>query len=151
GGLVLLVVAVGMVVAAQRAGPRRVLAAGAAVVVVVQIPVRAAVSGWPPAGWVFVACDVGQGDAVVLPAGPRAAVAIDAGPDPVAVDRCLHDLGVSEVPLLVFSHYHLDHVAGLAGVFHGRHVGRVITGPLAEPASGERLVHDALAAHGLVI
>ena len=26
--------------------------------------------GWPPAGWVLAACDVGQGDALVLRAGP---------------------------------------------------------------------------------
>ena len=41
------------------------------------------------AGWIFVACDVGQGDGLVLPAGPHTAVVIDSGPDPVAMDRCL--------------------------------------------------------------
>ncbi|MCU1658654.1 MAG: competence protein ComEC [Pseudonocardiales bacterium] len=149
GGMALLGVAVGLVLAAHRAGPRRALAASAAIAVVVLIPVRAAVSGWPPAGWALVACDVGQGDALVLRAGPGSAVVIDTGPDPVAVDRCLRDLGVADVPLLAISHYHLDHVAGIVGVFHGRHVGRVITGPLAQPFSGEKLVHDTVAAHRL--
>ena len=63
-------------------------------------------------------------------------VEIDAGPDPVLVDRCLRDLDITEIALLAFTHFHLDHVGGLAGVLHGRRVGRVITGPLAEPASG---------------
>ena len=38
--------------------------------------------GWPPRGWVLVACDVGQGDALVLAVGPGTAVVVDAGPDP---------------------------------------------------------------------
>ncbi len=69
GGLLLLAVAgasVGAGDAARRSasGARR----GSAVVALVMLmPVRAAVSGWPPAGWVFVACDVGQGDGLVLP------------------------------------------------------------------------------------
>ena len=45
-------------------------------------------------GWVLVACDVGQGDALVLHAGPGTGVVVDAGPDPAAVDRCLDRLGV---------------------------------------------------------
>jgi len=67
----------------------------------------------------------------------------------VAVDRCLHDLAVTDIPLLIFSHYHLDHVGGISGVFHGRHVGRVLTGPLADTPSGVQLVQAALLAHGL--
>ena len=72
------------------------------------------------AGWIFVACDVGQGDGLVLPAGDHRAVVIDSGPDPVAMDRCLSSLQITDVALLVFTHYHLDHVGGIVGVFHGR-------------------------------
>ena len=61
----------------------------------------------------LVACDVGQGDALVLNAGPGQAVVVDAGPDPRAVDRCLDRLGSSEVPLLVLTHFHADHVDGI--------------------------------------
>ena len=71
--------------------------------------------GWPPDGWVFAACDVGQGDALALRAGPRSAVVVDAGPDPRAVDACLRRLGVERVPLLVLTHFHADHVDGVAG------------------------------------
>ena len=78
-------------------------------------PVRQAVRGWPPAGTVAVACDVGQGDALVLPTGPGAGVLVDAGPDVGAVDRCLDRLGVDALPLVLLSHLDADHVGGLAG------------------------------------
>jgi competence protein ComEC len=149
GGLALLALVVGLLMAALRAGPRCALAAAAITAVIVLIPVRSLTSGWPAPNWIFVACDVGQGDALVLAAGPHAAVEIDAGPDPVAVDRCLHDLAITDVPLLIFSHFHLDHVAGVSGVFHGRHVGRVLAGPLDEPLSGVQAVQAALVVHGL--
>jgi competence protein ComEC len=99
----------------------------------------------------MVACDVGQGDGLVLPAGDHRAVVIDSGPDPVAMDRCLDDLHITDVALVVFTHYHLDHVGGIVGVFHGRTVEQVVTGPLALPAGGVALVHSVLAAHHLTI
>jgi competence protein ComEC len=151
GGLALLAVSLAILHLARRAGPRRLLVATAVVAALVQLPVRAVVSGWPPPGWLMVACDVGQGDSLALPAGGGSAVVIDAGPDPVAVDRCLADLHIREVALLLLSHYHLDHVGGIAGVFHGRSVAQVITGPLAEPASGVEIVHNVLAEHGLTV
>ena len=43
--------------------------------------------GWPPRGWVMVACDVGQGDGLVLNAGGGAALVVDAGPDPRLMRR----------------------------------------------------------------
>ena len=36
------------------------------------LPVRLLARGWPPPGWLVVACAVGQGDAIVLAAGARA-------------------------------------------------------------------------------
>jgi competence protein ComEC len=95
-----------------------------------------------------VVCDVGQGDAVALPIGPGRAVLVDAGPDAGAADRCLRGLDVHEVPLLVLSHFHVDHVGGIAGVFRGRRVGEVVTGALPEPAEGRRTALAAAAAAG---
>lgn len=151
GGLALLVVIAVLVALARGPALTRMIALGVVLAAFVQIPVRSLATGWPPPRWVMVACDIGQGDALVLPAGAHTAVEVDAGPDPVAVDRCLRELGIDRIALLVFSHYHLDHVGGIAGVFHGRTVDRVITGPLAEPAAGVELVHSVLAAHGLTI
>ncbi|MDQ1730391.1 MAG: competence protein ComEC [Pseudonocardiales bacterium] len=116
---------------------------------IVQIPVRILVTAWPPPGWLIVACDVGQGDALAVSVGAGAAVVIDTGPEPIAVDRCLRGLQIQRIPLLVLSHSHLDHVAGIAGVLHGRRVERAVTSPLTEPLSGYRLVRDALSQRGL--
>lgn len=103
---------------------------------VVVMLVRPPTPGWPPAGWVLAMCDVGQGDGLVLRAGPRAGVVVDAGPDPVAIDDCLDRLEVEDVPLVVLTHFHADHVDGLPGVFDGREVGAVETTALLDPASG---------------
>jgi competence protein ComEC len=98
----------------------------------------------------MVACDVGQGDGLVLASGqPHAAVVVDAGPDPRLMDRCLDDLGVSRVPLVVLTHFHADHVDGLAGVFAGRSVGEVDISRLQDPPEGVALVREAAARAGL--
>ncbi|MBL0749606.1 ComEC/Rec2 family competence protein [Nocardioides sp. G10] len=111
---------------------------------VVVMLVRPPSPGWPPEGWVLVACDVGQGDGLVLRAGPHAAVIVDAGPDPAAMDACLDRLEIAEVPLLVLTHFHADHVDGVAGVLAGREVGEVEATGLLEPADGVRDVGAAL-------
>ena len=100
-------------------------------VLVVAVLVRPPTPGWPPRGWVLVACDVGQGDALVVPAGPGSAVVVDAGPDPRLVDRCLDRLGVARVPLLVLTHPHADHVDGERGVREGRDVAALMTSDTA--------------------
>jgi len=115
------------------------------------VPVRLITAGWPPPGWFAVACDVGQGDALVLAAGPHSAVVVDAGPDPTGVDGCLRRLGVDAVPLLVISHFHVDHVGGVEGVFRGRTVGRVLISPHPEPAAGRAGVVRLAAAHGVPV
>ncbi|WP_182523758.1 ComEC/Rec2 family competence protein [Nocardioides dongkuii] len=120
-----------------------------AVLVVVVVAVRLPTPGWPPAGWVLVACDVGQGDALVVRAGPGAAIVVDAGPDPPAVDRCLDRLGITAVPLVVLTHFHADHVDGLAGVLEGREVGVVETSPVLDPTSGVAAVERAASAAGV--
>lgn len=111
--------------------PWLVLAA-AIVLVVVMLRVPAQ-PGWPPAGWLVVACDVGQGDGLVLRAGPGEAVVVDTGPDPALMDRCLDQLGIRSVPVLILSHFHADHVGGLAGLLSGRRVGQVMVSPLRSP------------------
>ncbi len=91
--------------------------------------------GWPPDGWLMVACDVGQGDATVLRAGPRSAVLVDAGPDPLTVDGCLRRLHIDHLPLVVITHAHADHLAGWAGATRGRRVGQVLRGSSGGPGT----------------
>jgi len=74
----------------------------------------------PPAEWLVAVCDVGQGTAVAIRAGPDAAVLVDAGPDGAAVASCLDSLGVRRLVAVVITHFHSDHVAGLAGAVEGR-------------------------------
>ncbi|TFV67617.1 UNVERIFIED_ORG: ComEC/Rec2 family competence protein [Bacillus sp. AZ43] len=111
--------------------------------VVLGWPARQAVRGWPPDDAVAIACDVGQGDAFLLPTGPGAGVLVDAGPDVGAVDRCLDRLGVDTLPLVLVSHLDADHVGGLAGALSGRSVGEVATGTLS-PADDRAGAFDAL-------
>uniref|UniRef100_UPI00110CB18D ComEC/Rec2 family competence protein n=1 Tax=Modestobacter altitudinis TaxID=2213158 RepID=UPI00110CB18D len=132
-GAVLLAALIGGAAWALLRWPRlRLLALAALVgVLVLGWPLRQVNRGWPLADTVVVACDVGQGDALVLPTGPGEAVLVDAGPDGALVAGCLDRLGVHRLPLVVLSHLDADHVAGLAGALAGRQVGEVTTGALA--------------------
>ncbi|MFE1958021.1 ComEC/Rec2 family competence protein [Streptomyces sp. NPDC059479] len=109
------------------------------------------VTGWPPPGWTFAMCDVGQGDTVVLAAGKDTAVVVDAGPDPGPPDRCLRELGVTRVPLLLLTHFHADHVGGLTGVLRGRAVGAIQTTASEEPPEQAAFVRRTAAAAGVPV
>ncbi|MFD1826377.1 ComEC/Rec2 family competence protein [Mumia zhuanghuii] len=131
--IALLVIVSGVVAVTGHLLLRRPLPTVVAAMLIAVVTVAPLSPGWPPRGWVMVACDVGQGDATVLRAGPSAAVVIDAGPDPGDVGRCLDDLGIRTVPLVVLTHAHADHVDGLSGVIRGRDVGWVGVG-LSRPS-----------------
>lgn len=96
----------------------------------VLLPAGMVSPGWPADGWLITACDVGQGDGIVLATGsPGLAVVVDTGPEPNAIDSCLTDLGITALGLLVITHLHADHVAGLDGVLKGRRVDAIGVGP----------------------
>lgn len=120
-------------------------------VVVQPPPLTRVITGWPPPGWRFAMCDVGQGDATVLAAGDGTAVVVDAGPDPVLVDRCLSALGVTRIPLVVLTHFHADHVAGLPGVLSGRSVGAIETTGFEEPPDQAEFVRREAAARHIPV
>lgn len=155
GALLLAAVTVAVVFLGRRLLRHPWLAAVCLVVlllVVVQPPPLARViAGWPPPGWRFAMCDVGQGDATVLAAGEGAGVVVDAGPDPVLVDRCLTRLGITRVPLLVLTHFHADHVAGLPGVLRGRSVGAIETTGFEEPPDQAAFVSARAAARRIPV
>ncbi|MFI6402652.1 ComEC/Rec2 family competence protein [Streptomyces sp. NPDC050548] len=114
-------------------------------VVVEPVPLTRVITGWPPPGWRFAMCDVGQGDATVLAAGEGTGVVVDAGPDPKLVDQCLRTLGITRIPLVVLTHFHADHVAGLPGVLRGRSVGAIETTSFEEPTDQAEFVRRAAA------
>jgi competence protein ComEC len=132
GAVLLLGVLAAAIVVVRHRRLLRFAAAAVAGTVTVAIVAAIVTPGWPPRGWSFVVCDVGQGDGLVLSAGEARAVVVDAGPDPELMDRCLERLGVRSVPLLVLTHPHADHVNGVPGVRHGRTVGAVLPSPLSE-------------------
>ncbi len=136
-------------VVAPRLLARRATGLTCCVLMVVVVLVRVPTPGWPPSDWLMVACDVGQGDGLVLNTGvPHTAVVVDAGPDPRPMRSCLDGLGVRHVPLVVLTHFHADHVTGLPGVLDGRQVDLVWVTRLLDPPDGVSLVRDATAASG---
>ncbi|MGW7067547.1 ComEC/Rec2 family competence protein [Streptomyces sp. NPDC054855] len=151
GGLLLALATVGVVLVGRRLIRHLWLSAACALLLLLAVvqppPLTRVIAGWPPPGWRFAMCDVGQGDATVLAAGDGAGVVVDAGPDPVLVDRCLRSLGVTRVPLVLLTHFHADHVAGLPGVLRGRSVGAIQTTGYQEPPEQARFVRAQAAAH----
>mgnify|MGYP002654556641 FL=1 len=108
---------------------RQASVAGLVVVAVATLSVPAASEilpgGWPLEDWEVVACDVGQGDALVIRSLGRVAV-IDVGKDEELIDICLSELGVRTIDLLVLTHFDFDHVGGLTGALSGRSVSHAI-------------------------
>lgn len=92
----------------------------------------------PPSDWSIAACDVGQGDAMLVRSAGQIAL-IDTGPTPDALSYCLDTLGIGRVDLLVLTHFDLDHVGGASAML-GR-ADRVLVGPSAG-AQDDRLVQQ---------
>ena len=100
---------------------------------------------WPGGDWQVANCDIGQGDSMVINLGNHQGIVIDVGPDPVAEDRCLKALGIKEIPLLILSHFHADHVAGLPGALKKRTVGQVWVSVNSAPLVESAMAGSALA------
>ena len=84
-----------------------------------------------PGDWAVVACDIGQGDAMLLrdPARPDEVMLVDTGDDPEKLAVCLDRFDVHRIALLVLSHDDRDHVGALATI-----VDRVDAALIAPPA-----------------
>lgn len=86
-------------------------------------------AGAIPSSWQIAACDIGQGDAVLVRSRGQVAL-VDTGPQPEALSDCLTALGIERIDLLILSHYDLDHVGGTSAVL-GR-VEHALVGPVSE-------------------
>lgn len=150
GAALLAVLTALLVLSARRLARHPWICSAAALLLVLAVlrpvPLTRLMTGWPPPGWTFALCDVGQGDAMVLAAGDGVGVVVDAGPEPLLADRCLRDLGITRVPLLLLTHFHADHVRGLPGVLRGRDVGAIQTTSLDEPPEQAAFVRRTAAA-----
>lgn len=62
-----------------------------------------------PDDWVWVSCDVGQGDAHLVRTGDTAATLIDTGESYRLLQDCLHWAGVKQIDSLFITHQHRDH------------------------------------------
>lgn len=102
-----------------------------------------------PRDWAVVACDVGQGDAVLLrdPSRRDEVILVDTGDDPDGLAACLDLFGVDRIGLLVVTHDHWDHVGAL------EEIGDRVDAALLPPDSGEELgrqrIHDRVTALGI--
>ena len=108
--------------------------------------VRSAI--WPQHDWQIASCDVGQGDATVLRSGTSIAL-IDVGKFDSKIDRCLTDLGISEIHLLVLTHFDQDHVLAINGALKGREVGRVLVSPFIDERPAAKAALSALHVRGV--
>jgi competence protein ComEC len=75
---------------------------------------------FPVGDWDVFICDIGQGDGYVINLHQHRAIVIDVGPDPGAMDKCLRQLDIKTISLLILTHPHADHIGGLSGARKGR-------------------------------
>ncbi|NUU05306.1 MBL fold metallo-hydrolase [Leifsonia sp. C5G2] len=133
----LTLVAVAVLVSARRSPPAAAAVAAGVLVIGAVVYGGVLAGGYIarvaaiPHDWMVAACDVGQGDALLVRDGDAVAM-IDAGRRPEPASACLERLGIGRLRLLVLTHFDADHVGGLSGV-----VSR------AETALVQRAVRDA--------
>ncbi len=128
--------------------PVRLVAAGLAIALVAVVAVAAT---RPDGRLRITVLDVGQGDAILVDGDRGSRMLIDGGPDP---DRLLVALDAHVPPwdrrvdLVVLTHPHEDHVAGLALLLQRYRVRRVVEPGMRGPGPGYRAWSATLAAQG---
>jgi len=98
-----------------------------------------------------VVLDVGQGDGILVEGGRGGRLVVDGGPDPgrllVALDERLPPWD-RRIDILVLSHPHEDHVAGLATLLARYRIGRVYEPGMVGPGPGYHAWAATLAGGG---
>jgi competence protein ComEC len=127
-----LLMSAGVIAALLWPRARRTAAIVVALTLGVSVTTTVIVDSWrrvgTPADWVIAACDVGQGDALLVrpSASAQSVMMIDTGRDEPLLSECLDRLGVSRVSLLVLTHYDIDHCGAYPAV--AQRVDRAIVG-----------------------
>jgi competence protein ComEC len=97
--------------------------------------------------WDVVACDVGQGDMLLLRSSPTGAVVIDTGPPGGEGAACLRRFGVRSVDLLILTHPHADHDGAVAELL----AAVPVTQAWISPAARGESAHEALEHAGVSV
>ncbi|MFP3914590.1 MAG: ComEC/Rec2 family competence protein [Actinomycetota bacterium] len=142
GGLLLVTLAVGLSLVPRLRG---VVAVGTASVVAWAM--LAGSSSVPAPGAVVL--DVGQGDAILLVSGDGRRALVDGGPDPGRLEEKLSSYGVTALDLVVLTHVHADHAAGLEAVIGRRPVGQVWMPTVPHSSPAWEAVERLLSEHGV--
>ena len=133
----------------SRSRPERVLAGGLAVAVGA---LAIAFVQRPDGTARLTVLDVGQGDAILLEGQRGGRLLVDGGPDPgrllVALDEHLPPWD-RRIDVVVLSHPHEDHAAGLASLLDRYGVERVLEPGMFGPGPGYAALNAALAANGI--
>jgi competence protein ComEC len=144
-----LVVTAGIVVwvAARRGGaPARVGVATGALGLALLAPVPRP----DPVTLAVTVIDVGQGDAILVQGG-GARILVDGGPDPTEVADWLQRRGIRHLDLVVQTHPHLDHTAGLPAVVQRLRVEAVWLRHVPTSTPYEQDLRDAAAERGVTV
>ena len=130
-------------VLALRIGPLRPVLLG-----IVALMVTVSIAPAKPPGVPTVHfLDVGQGDATLFVGPSGETVLVDGGPDPGVLRSHLRRFGVRRIDLLIISHRHADHTAGIVGLSRLVSVGMVWYPPqLGHDSSLDTLVAEFRAA-----
>ena len=101
-------------------------------------------AGWPLRNWSVIACDVGQGDGLVIKSAGKIAV-VDVGREDKLIDGCLSKLNIKVIDLLVLTHFDMDHIGGLRGAVEGRQVKLAMVSPFKDERWGATGTNQYLA------
>lgn len=94
--------------------------------------------------YTLINCDVGQGDALVIRSKGKVAV-VDVGREDPAIDACLTSLGISQIDLLVLTHFDMDHIGGVVGAVSGRVVAQALITSFVDSRPGADFANAYLA------
>jgi competence protein ComEC len=146
GGLVLAAASAWWIRSGRRA-PRVIVVAAVALAPV--LAWSTALSAGPPSGLEVRFFDVGQGDAALVTSPEGASVLVDAGPDEAQVATELSALGVKRLDLVVATHPHADHIAGLPAVLARFPVGLLVEPGCPDDSPFQRELQRSVRAEGI--